>query len=229
MKSVDRRVFRPMSILTAVLVVVSCSQRPDRVTIGVALSGRVYPGVELAADEINRNGGIRGVRIDLEGPVVESNTDDFFARDAIAWAKKFAANQNLIAVIGNSESATTLASAPIYNQLGVVQIVTTATVTESASQLNIDLRGSLLWNPTDSSVKAAEFRRRFAARYRRPSNYLDAYAYDAMYLLREALLDGNLTREGIKTELDRLIEINHVFDGVTGRYSLGKTMTASKR
>jgi len=104
----------------------ACDRPPERVVIGVALSRAYHQGVEMAVEEINAEGGIRGVPVELEGLdwVV---VDNFDPRDAIGWAKHFAEIEDLVAVIGHSDSASTLAAAPFYNQLEVPQIVTTAT------------------------------------------------------------------------------------------------------
>ena len=52
------------------------------------------------------------------------------------------------------------------------------------------------------------------------ADYSHAYAYDAVYLLRDALLEGGCTRQGVKAYLDRAIRERRQIHGVTGSYTL---------
>ena len=72
----------------------ACGAQPQRIVVGVALSRAYHQGVEMAVDEINAGGGINGVPVELEGLdwVVVDNYDP---RDAIGWAKHFAAIDDL--------------------------------------------------------------------------------------------------------------------------------------
>jgi branched-chain amino acid transport system substrate-binding protein len=104
----------------------SCTSRPRRVVIGVALSSANHPAVELAAREINASGGIDGVPIELMG--LEWKIGNVYnATEILEWANKFAGTEDLVAVVGHSDSSSTLSAAALYNQKGVPQIVTIAT------------------------------------------------------------------------------------------------------
>jgi branched-chain amino acid transport system substrate-binding protein len=82
--------------------------------------------VELAVKEINAGGGIGGVPIELMG-MDWKVVNEFNATDILTRAGQFAAEKDLIAVIGHSDSASTLSAASFYNQQNIPQIVTIAT------------------------------------------------------------------------------------------------------
>lgn len=113
-------------LLVALLMPSCCNSKPRSVVIGIALTSSNHPAVELAAKEINESGGIAGVPVELMG-LDWKVTSDFDAADIIKWANAFARTENLVAVIGHSDSASTLSAAAIYNQQKVPQIVTIAT------------------------------------------------------------------------------------------------------
>lgn len=121
-----------MTSLRAVLLVVSllligaCAGEEQDLVIGIALTEDYHYAVQMAAEEINSNGGIGGARLSLVG-LDWRDLDCFEPRDAIRWAERFAEIDNLVAVIGHSDSATTLASAPFYNRRRIPQVVTIAT------------------------------------------------------------------------------------------------------
>jgi len=113
-------------ILSLLTLPAACSVRPRRIVIGVALSASYHPAVQLAVNEINESGGIGGVPIELMG-MDWKVVDEFKATDILKRAGQFAAEKDLIAVIGHSDSASTLSAASFYNQQGIPQIVTIAT------------------------------------------------------------------------------------------------------
>lgn len=112
--------------LILLLLSISCTSRPKRVVIGIALTQSNHPAVELAVKEINDSGGVGGVPIELMGLDWKVATD-FDAADILQWANKFSQTDDLIAVIGHSDSASTLSAAAFYNQHRIPQIVTIAT------------------------------------------------------------------------------------------------------
>lgn len=113
-------------VLGLAMALGSCASRPEKIVIGIAMSIHNHPAVELAAEEINKAGGINGVPIELAGL-------DWKFRDAaepseiLRRAESFARDENLVAVIGHSDSASTLSAGAFYNQHQVPQIVTIAT------------------------------------------------------------------------------------------------------
>jgi branched-chain amino acid transport system substrate-binding protein len=119
---------RPLPLLGCLVLMLGggCARGSKEIMIGVATGRSSHPGVIMAAEEINAAGGVKGRKLQPHGMdwVV---SDDFDARETIAWAQRFAAIDGLVAVIGHSDSSSTLATAAIYNQVGLPQIVTIAT------------------------------------------------------------------------------------------------------
>jgi branched-chain amino acid transport system substrate-binding protein len=113
-------------IVFLILPLMSCISRPRRVVIGIALSSANHAAVELAAREINAGGGIDGVPLELMG--LEWKIGNVYnATEILDWANRFANTRDLVAVVGHSDSSSTLSAAALYNQKGVPQIVTIAT------------------------------------------------------------------------------------------------------
>lgn len=113
-------------LLATLLLTVGCRSHPTRVAVGIALTESNHPAVELAAREINAAGGINGVPLQLIG--LEWRVREHFKPDEIFdWSTKFSQTSDLLAVVGHSDSASTLSAAAVYNQEGVPQIVTIAT------------------------------------------------------------------------------------------------------
>lgn len=112
--------------LVSVALSMACDRKPKRIAIGVALSASYHPAVELAIKEINARGGIDGVPVELRGMdwIV---TSQFEAKEILKHASEFSEDKDLIAVIGHSDSASTLSAAAFYNQQRIPQIVTIAT------------------------------------------------------------------------------------------------------
>lgn len=73
--------------------------------------------VELAAEQMNKAGGVNGKQIEL---VIEDDKAD--PKESASIANKFAADKSILGVIANYTSSTTLAGAPIYNKVGVSQL-----------------------------------------------------------------------------------------------------------
>jgi ABC-type branched-subunit amino acid transport system substrate-binding protein len=79
---------------------------------------------------------------------------------------------------------------------------------------------------SESNRAGMEFDRKYRESTGMIPQYSLAYAYDAVYLFRDAVLHGGFSREGVKKHLDRLIEERTVIEGVTGRYILGPDRNA---
>jgi branched-chain amino acid transport system substrate-binding protein len=106
-------------------LVVGCSDLPDQVLIGVSVAQGHHPGAILAVEEINRSGGILGVPVTLYG-LGNYRKQVLDARETLDWAQDFADQEDLLAVVGHSDSAATLVTGGLYNQLGLPQIATVA-------------------------------------------------------------------------------------------------------
>jgi branched-chain amino acid transport system substrate-binding protein len=342
-------------VLAFLIVPVACTSKPKRIVLGVALSASYHPAVEMAAKEINASGGIGGVPIELIG-LDWKVVSEFRATDILTAAGQFAAEKDLVAVIGHSDSVSTLSAASFYNQQGVPQIVTIATnpaitnignwtyrlclsdaaqgpalaeyavkdwnkkrlavfyvnddygrglaqlFEKHARQLggeivasvmhrnvladddkdlirstlkslkkggepdlivlfqrvaaaqwilsaideehlnssilggdalgpldfakaNSDLmegvRVSQFFLPRSDNAQSAAFLRNFRTYTGKDPDYGHAFAYDAVYLLRDAVLHGGYSREGVKSYLDKLIREKRQGAGVAGSYVLG--------
>ncbi len=113
-------------ILALSIVPSACSRKPKRIVIGIALTASYHPAAVLAVKEINASGGIGGVPVELLG--LDWKVVSYFdAQDVLRWASHFAEEKDLLAVIGHSDSSSTLSAAAFYNQHQVPQIVTIAT------------------------------------------------------------------------------------------------------
>jgi len=110
------RLFAPRAAtLFAALLLAGCRQQGDVVRIGVAGSFSDPIGLpmrqaaELAAEEINAEGGINGKRLEL---VLR---DDYSDPDSAVFVAGDLYNSNVSAVVGHLFSGMTLAAAPVYN------------------------------------------------------------------------------------------------------------------
>lgn len=77
--------------------------------------------VEMAADQINAAGGIRGKKLEI---VVNDSKGD--PREAALIAQKFVQDRTILAQIGDFSSTSCLAAAPIYERNGMVQLSPTS-------------------------------------------------------------------------------------------------------
>ena len=118
--------FITLVTLALLILPAACSRKPKRIVIGIALSSSYHPAVALAVNEINASGGIGGVPIELIGLDWRVG-GNFNAPDILRWAGQFAEDKDLVAVIGHSDSASTLSASAFYNQHEIPQIVTIAT------------------------------------------------------------------------------------------------------
>jgi branched-chain amino acid transport system substrate-binding protein len=342
-------------ILALLILPSACSRKPKRIVIGIALTASYHPAAVMAVKEINASGGIGGVPVELLG-LDWKVLSHFDAPDVLRWASQFAEEKDLVAVIGHSDSSSTLSAAAFYNQHQVPQIVTIATnpaitnigvwtyrlclsdaaqgpaladyavrdwgkrriavfyvnddygrglaqlfeqrVREqggeimasimhrnvlqkddqelvrsamlslkkkgapdlvvlfqrldavrftihaardaglessilggdslgppSFSQQNPELmegvRVSQFFLPRTEDARAAKFLKDYREFTGHDADYGEAFAYDAVYLLRDAIVGGGPTREGVKTYLDRIISEKTQQTGVAGTYLLG--------
>jgi branched-chain amino acid transport system substrate-binding protein len=115
-----------LAMLALFVLPAACIRKPRRVVLGIALSASYHPAVELAVKEINSSGGVGGVPIELMG-LDWKVVNEFNAPEILKRAGQFAEEGDLIAVIGHSDSSSTLSAASFYNQQKIPQIVTIAT------------------------------------------------------------------------------------------------------
>ena len=89
------------------------------------------------------------------------------------------------------------------------------------SALMEGVRVSQFFLPRHEDARAAKFLKDYRELTGHDANYGDAFAYDAVYLVRDAIVGGGPTREGVKTYLDQLIRDKTQQTGVAGTYLLG--------
>lgn len=112
----------------AALCQVGCGPDPAPLRIAVALSTPTPIGADLAAREINAEGGVRGRPLELVGSGL-GGAGPISSRPekVLEQAERFAADPSVLAVVGHSDSRSTLTASSVYNQHGLPQLVTIAT------------------------------------------------------------------------------------------------------
>lgn len=91
----------------------------------------VKKAIELAAEQVNKAGGINGKQVELD-----MGDDKADPKEAAVVANKFAADSTIVGVLGHYTSSTTLAGSPIYNRAGLSHIsygATSPAVTEAGA------------------------------------------------------------------------------------------------
>lgn len=338
------------------LLCAACHARPAKVVFGIGMTANTRDAVSLAAKEINAQGGVGGVPLELVGSEEWSRLSDFDPAVTLGWANQFVANKELLGVIGHSDSASTLSAAALYNRSGVPHLVTIATnpaitgigpwtyrlclsdatqgpalaeyavndwkkrriaiffvnddygrglaqhfeqrakelgaeivttvmhrnalqeddkdmiraaikrlktgppadlvalfqrvaaaewtvqaihdagldvdklggdtlaqyeLAQFSPSLTEGLRVSQFFDLNVADPRAAHFAENFRALSGSDPDYAQAFAYDAVYLLRDAVLQGGYTRAGVRSYLDRLVAESATIQGVGGPFTLG--------
>lgn len=162
-----------IALLAAVLIITGCGKREPEVTkIGAVLplSGdiseygkRCRDGIDLAVQEINASGGVKGKQISI---VYED--DKGIPRDGVSALQKLISIDKTQVVIGAVASSVSLAMVPVVEQNKVV-----------------------LFSPASSSPKLSGSSRFFFRNW--PSDVLEAgamalFAYDSLRLRKVAIL-----------------------------------------
>lgn len=116
------RLARPLVVLVAATAALQagCRRVPPAVALGVASSSTYVDAARLAVAQELAQGPIRG----FDTVMIEEGNNR--AAPAIEAAERLVAVKGIVAVVGHSNSAASLATAPIYNGHGVVQIAPTA-------------------------------------------------------------------------------------------------------
>lgn len=135
-------------LCTSLLAATGCATDDAPIVLAVAgpfsqargLSMRL--AAELAVDEVNRNGGVRGRRLELV-----FRDDSANAERAVRVAEELYAMPGVVAVIGHLTSGATLAAAPVYNG-GATPVVA---ISPSASSPEVSDAGPYVFRicPTD--------------------------------------------------------------------------------
>ena len=157
-----RTVRRLVAIVAAVLLGI-CAATPskaaDPIVLGVSgpLTGsnaqygaQWKSGFDLALDQINGAGGIKGRR--LQYVFVDSQSDP---RQSVTIAQKFVNDPTIVAELGDFSSPASMAASPIYQRAGLVQFGFTN------SHPDFTKGGDFMWsntvNQSDEQPALAEF------------------------------------------------------------------------
>lgn len=84
---------------------------------------------EIALDEINAKGGVKGKPLKL---VIEDSQSD--PKQAVNIAQKFVKDEKIVATLGDFSTPATWAAAPIYQKAGLVQLAINPSHTELTKQ-----------------------------------------------------------------------------------------------
>ncbi len=134
-----RRRLLLISLTLLMLLLAACgrgSGEPDQgevyVYVAVPLSGfqanggqTILGGVRLAAEEINRNGGLRGYRIVVR-PLDDESDSDVAVAQVETIREAINQGDQVIGVIGHLNSGQTLAAMRLYQEMNLVVITPTA-------------------------------------------------------------------------------------------------------
>jgi ABC-type branched-subunit amino acid transport system substrate-binding protein len=88
-------------------------------------------------------------------------------------------------------------------------------------KLQEGMRISQFFMPDRDNARVKSFLLDFRESAGTDPDYGNAFAYDAIYLLRDAIRRGGFSRKGVKSYLDRLIREQALVEGVGGVYTLG--------
>jgi branched-chain amino acid transport system substrate-binding protein len=142
------QIIRPYALLLAAALLASCSGSGDTVDerarraqakSGDVVIGAAWPwkaragvlywqGMELALDETNAEGGVRGRPL----RILRADDEESLDRGRII-AQEFGKNPDVVAVIGHLQSYVTVPAAAIYDLNGLVLVSPTATTSELTS------------------------------------------------------------------------------------------------
>lgn len=101
--------------------------------------------------------------------------------------------------------------------------------TETDPELKEGIRIAQFFAPEPENRRSLKFVRNFRVFAGRNPDYGSAFAYDALYLVRDAVLHGGFSREGVKSYLDHMIREGARVDGVAGSFHSVPIMTLAGR
>ena len=112
-----------MPLLAVCVAGIGCD-RASPYRIGVVLDFVGTEGASRAAEKINAAGGINGHRLELRDVGGATSTS---ARMALETAERLASDPTVLAVVGHTNSSSSLAASQVYNARRLVQIAPTST------------------------------------------------------------------------------------------------------
>ncbi|MEO8622704.1 MAG: branched-chain amino acid ABC transporter substrate-binding protein [bacterium] len=116
--------FAPRAVALAFTASLVACDHATPYRIGIALDRLGTEGATLAANKVNAQGGINGHPLELSNVEGAGGTN---ARLALRTAERLAADPGILAVVGHTNSGTSLTASQVYNARHVLQIAPTAT------------------------------------------------------------------------------------------------------
>jgi branched-chain amino acid transport system substrate-binding protein len=151
-------------------------------------------------------------------------TDEALIRSSLADLKK-KGEPNLVVLFQRTGAAQFTLKAIREAGLGSSILAGDSISPASFARANVELmqgvRVSQFFQPRSDDARTTQFLKHFREFAGRDADYGEAFAYDAVYLVRDAALRGGPSREGVKSYLDRLIREKTQETGVAGTYVLG--------
>ena len=118
-----RGVVKGVALMTAILsstAFAGCEGRGGDPVLGISTNTSLVPAVRLALEESRA----QGLKLRVDTLIIPEGTTQ--AAPAIAAAERLVGTPGIVAVVGHSNSAASLAAAPIYNRSRVVQLSPTS-------------------------------------------------------------------------------------------------------
>jgi len=183
-KTLDGTVFVLLLVISLVISVVYLWQRFSAETLYLAVAGpmtddkgkdnpngkAMQQGVQLAIDEINRNGGIHGKQVELLPPFDDRNNPELAKKIAQDVVKSKA-----LAVIGHYTSDASLAAAEIYNKENSILAISGSATTNKLTLKN-DWYFRVIFNDSDQGALLAYYVHKILG-YDKASILFDGDAY----------------------------------------------------
>lgn len=117
---------KAIALVFVALAFFSCNSQTTTPLIGVCINKTYIPGVKLAVEEINRQGGIHGRPLALAG--AEQPLDPLAEANVLLTHMDFLLqNPHVLAVVGPSDSASAFSVLSIIGSLEIPHIMTTPT------------------------------------------------------------------------------------------------------
>jgi branched-chain amino acid transport system substrate-binding protein len=159
--ALTRRVALQASVAT---LVVARARAEDTAPVLIGVSGPLTGqyaqygvqwkrGFDLALDEVNASGGIKGRPLAYTFEDTQSDP-----RQAVGIAQKFVANPDIVVEVGDFSSAASMAASPIYQRGGLVQFGFTN------SHPDFTKGGDFMWSNSPSQAEDSPLLAQFAVR-----------------------------------------------------------------
>ncbi|UOF88870.1 ABC transporter substrate-binding protein [Fodinisporobacter ferrooxydans] len=143
MKKIIGHMFLALALSTS-LILSACGKSNDTIKVVVAgpMTGSsaqfgesMKEGTQMAANEINKKGGLLGKKIELD---FEDDKGD--PKEAVNIAQRISTDSNVVGIIGHFTSSATMAASPIYQKAGIPEIAVASTTPKATSAGNYIFR-----------------------------------------------------------------------------------------